>query len=273
MLHRSLGVFATIFAAFSMLASAAVISPCFAVKPYPRPFEQIIAELAPPPSDQALNRIPDLGRRLLALRAYLRTGSRLASRWSWTDDEIKAFQASAEQQALLAEIAAISAHFAQANPGFEIYVNANVRSLDEQIRNWNNNESVGIAADEILSKWKGEFGPDAQSWDTLNPEKVSAWLSSFEGANRAAIAAPGLSFHGRAGAIDFQVKQNGTIIAGTSSKQVESAWRATKWDVKLKECILAAGPSFSGPLTSPDEPWHYEYHPGNRTAVKEAKGN
>ena len=273
MLHRSFGAFAIVFASVSMLASVAVISPCLAVKPYPHPFEQIMAELAPPPSDQALNRIPDWGRRLLALRVYLRTGSRLAPRWSWTDDEIKAFQASPEQQALLAEIAAISAHFAQANPGFEIYANTNVRSLDEQIRNWNSNESVGIAADEILSKWKDEFGPDAQSWDNLDPKKLRAWLASFEGANRAAIAAPGLSFHGRAGAIDFQVRQDGTIIAGTSSKQVESAWRAAKWDLKLKESILAAGPSFKGPLISPDEPWHYEYHPGNRTAVKEASGN
>ncbi|WP_162918470.1 hypothetical protein [Taklimakanibacter deserti] len=189
-------------------------------------------------------------------------------RWSWTDEQIKAFQASAEQKALLDEVAAVNAHFAQANPGFQLHVNTNVRSLGVQIRNWNNNESVGVAADEILSKWKEEFGSDAPSWVDLDPKKVRNWLNGFEGTNRAAIAAPGLSFHGQARALDFQVVQNGTMIAGTSSKDVERTWRVAKWDVKLKESILAAGPSFRGPLTSPDEPWHYEYDPANRTAVK-----
>jgi hypothetical protein len=273
MLHRSFDLFAIFFASILMLASIAVISPCLALRPYPHPLEQIMAELAPPPSDQALNQIPDLGRRLLALRVYLRTGSRLALRWSWTDEEIKAFQASAEQQALLDEVAAVSAHFAKANPGFEIYVNTNVRSLDVQIRNWNSNESVGIAADEILSKWQEEFGVDPQTWRYLAPKTVRNWLNDFEGSNRAAIAAPGLSFHGQARAVDFQVMQNGTIIAGTNSKQIEHDWRAAKWDLRLKESILAAGPSFRGPLTSPDEPWHYEYDPANRTAEKENSGN
>lgn len=272
MLHRSFGVLAMVLASLLTLTSAAVISPCLALMPYPRPLEQIISDLAPPPSDQALSQIPDLGRKLLALRIYLRTGSRLAGRWSWTDEEIKAFQASAEQKALLDEIAAVSAYFAQANPGFEIYANTNIRSLDIQIRNWNDNESVGIAADEILSKWKEKFGADAAAWDKLDAKTVRNWLNSFEGTSRAAIAAPGLSFHGQARAIDFQVKQNGTIVAGTNSKKIESDWRAAKWDIKLNESILAAGPSFKGPLASPDEPWHYEYHPGSQTVKKEKNG-
>jgi hypothetical protein len=191
----------------------------------------------------------------------------------WTDEEIKAFKASAEQQALVNEVAAVSAHFAQTNPGFQIYVNTNVRSLGDQIRSWNSNESVGIAAEEMLSKWNDQFGADAQNWNDLDPKKVRKWLYGFEGISRPAIAAPGLSFHGQARAIDFQVMQNGTIIASTNSKQIERDWRATKWDLKLKESILAAGPSFRGPLTSPDEPWHYEYDPGNRTAVKESSGD
>jgi hypothetical protein len=229
----------------------------------------ILEELAPAPADQALKQIPDLGRKLLALRIYLQTGSRLERRWSWTDEQIKAFQGSAEQQALLAEIAAVSAHFAQANPGFQIFVNTKIRSLDVQIRNWNSNESVGIAADEILSRWKDEFGSDMQAWAKLDSKKVRIWLKSVDGTNRATMAAPGLSFHGQARAIDFQVMQNGTVIASTNSKQIDRDWRATKWDIKLRESILAAGPSFRGPLTSPDEPWHYEYDPGNRSTVKE----
>ena len=38
-------------------------------------------------------------------------------------------------------------------------------------------------------------------------------------------------------------------------------WRAEGWDQKLKASMEAVGPSFSGPLTNPDEPWHYEYVP------------
>lgn len=51
----------------------------------------------------------------------------------------------------------------------------------------------------------------------------------------------------------------GHIYAGASSKQVESVWRAEGWDQKLKASIENAGPSFSGRLTNPDEPWHYDY--------------
>lgn len=51
------------------------------------------------------------------------------------------------------------------------------------------------------------------------------------------------------------------IYAGANSKQVECVWRAEGWDKKLKTSVEVAGPSFSGPLTNPDEPWHYDYAP------------
>ncbi|MCX7345169.1 MAG: hypothetical protein NTU78_05425, partial [Alphaproteobacteria bacterium] len=66
---------------------------------------------------------------------------------------------------------------------------------------------------------------------------------------------------GRASAIDFQVMKDGHIYAGANSKQVESIWRTEGWDQKLKASMEAAGPSFSGPMTNPDEPWHYDYAP------------
>lgn len=265
MLQRSFNAFATTVTLVFALAMAAMSSPCIALRPYPDPLTLTLEELAPPPASQALRQIPDFGRKLLALRIYLRTGSKLAQRWSWTDDEIKAFKASPEQKALLDEVAAVSVHFAQANPGFEIFVNTKVRSLDVQIRSWNSNESVGSAAEELLSKWNEQFGADAQSWNNLGPKEVRNWLYSLEGSHRPAIAAPGLSPHGQARAIDFLIEQNGTIVASADSKQIEQNWRVPKWDLKLKESIAAAGPSFRGPLTSPDEPWHYEYAPQNRT--------
>ena len=223
------------------------------------PMEALIEQLAPPPSDLALADIPDMGRKLLALRSYVRSARNIDKRWSWTESEIEAFQGSAEQNALLAEVAAVSAHFAAANPGYEIYANTRVRSLDVQIDHWNNNDSVGVAAAEILAAWEKDHGTTAE--ESIGPDQLRAWLSAFQGAKRSNLAAPGLSAHGRGHAIDFQVMKDGQIVAGADSRQIETVWRSDEWDVKLKESMDAAGPSFTGPLTSPNEPWHYNYDP------------
>jgi hypothetical protein len=225
------------------------------------PLSGLVAALAPPPANEALSAIEDPGRKLLALRSYVRAGSRLAERWSWTDAEIKAFEGSPQQKALLDAVAAVAAHFAEANPGYAIYANTKVRSLDVQIRNWNSNESVGIAGAEILEAWQQSFGTDASAYASVAPDKARAWLSGFTSSKRAGLAAPGLTEHGQALAIDFQVMKDGAIIAGADTKIIEAVWRAQGWDVKLKESMTAAGPAFSGPLVSPDEPWHYRYDP------------
>lgn len=234
-------------------AAAAVASPSWADEEAPG--EALLA-LAPPPSGEALAKIADPGRKLLALRSYLRAGPALAERWSWSDAEIKAFEGSPQQKALLAEIDAVKAHFRTANPGFEIYVHGTIRSLDEQIAKWNGNESVGVAAAEILSAFSAAF-PEGKG----DAKKQSLWLRGFQSSKRANLAAPGLTLHGRASAIDFQVMKDGKIHAGANGKEVESVWRAEGWDVKLKASMDAAGPSFKGPLTNPDEPWHYDYAP------------
>lgn len=222
----------------------------------PKSLEAIFENLAESPAKDALSQIPDPGRRLLALRSYARFRAPLVTRWSWTAEEIKAYQGSAEQTALLKEVGEISAHFAEANPGYELYMNTKVRSLDEQIRKWNKNKSVGVAAEEILKTWMEEFSAGDRT-----SKQFWAWLRRFKPTKRPFLAAPGLSRHGRARAIDFQIKKDGKIIAGTSAGDIEASWRADGWDEKLKASIAAAGPSFRGPLTSPDEPWHYDYEP------------
>ncbi len=218
--------------------------------------EAIFQSLSESPAKDALLQIPDPGRRLLALRSYARFRSPLVKRWSWTEEEIKAYQGSAEQEALLKEVGEIAAHFTEVNPGYELHMNTKVRSLDEQIRKWNKNKSVGVAAEEIFKAWAEKFasaeGTSKAFW---------AWLRRFKPIRRPLLAAPGLSRHGRARAIDFQIKKDGRIIAGTSAGDIEKSWREEGWGEKLKASIAAAGPSFRGPLTSPDEPWHYDYEP------------
>src|ERR1700752_1667603 len=100
MLYRSSEPFVITLASILMLVFVAMSSPCVAVRPYPDPFTLTLEELAPAPSNQALRAIPDLGRKLLARKIYLRTGSRLTQRWSWTDEEIEAFKVSPEYKAL-----------------------------------------------------------------------------------------------------------------------------------------------------------------------------
>jgi hypothetical protein len=229
--------------------------------------QPLMSAIAPPPSQEALDRISDTGRKLLALRSYLRSGPTLGTRWSWTDAEIRQFEGSPEQQALVAEIAAVKAHFKAANPGYEIYVHGTVRSLDEQIAKWNANDSVGKAAGDILAACGVKFGNGTPAAEELGAERLASWLRTYQPAQRASLAAPGLTLHGRASAIDFQIMKDGTIHAGADMKLVESVWRAEGWDTRLKASVDAAGKSFSGPLTNPDEPWHYDFSFGPDTAA------
>lgn len=245
----------------ALALAAVVMAPPAARADQPDSLDAVLTKLAPPPSGEALAQIPDLGRKLLALRSYVRYGAKITERWSWTDAQIAAFKGSPEQKALQAEIEAVNEHFKTQNPGFEIYVHSTVRSLDEQISKWNGNDSVGQAADELLAAWREKFGTGDEGAKVAEPKAVRTWLSGYRPSKRANLAAPGLTLHGRAHAIDFQVMKDGRIHAGANSREIESVWRAEGWDEKLKTSIAAAGPSFSGPLTNPDEPWHYSYTP------------
>ena len=224
--------------------------------------ESFFAQLPESPAKDALYQIPDMGRKLLALRSYSRAGKSIRKRWSWTDEQIKAYEGTEEQEALLAEVGEISAHFAEANPGYELYVRTKVRSLDRQIKNWNKSKSVLIPAIEILASWKETFGEDSGAQGTFTEKAFWRWLNTYRRKHRPGLAAPGMSRHGQARAIDFQIMQDGKIIAGTNFGKIKSVWQAEGWAEKLKASIDTAGPSFKGPLQLPYEPWHYDYNPG-----------
>lgn len=247
----SLGIALSLFLAGSASANA------------PTWLGELIEEAAPARSSEAINQIDGVDRKLLALRSYLRAGPSLDERWSWTKAEIDAFQGSPEQAALLAEVAAISEHFAARNPGYELYANTKVRSLDVQIARWNENVSVGSAALELFTSLSDQF-PGIGSNGTINRAKLERWLRSYSSEQRASLAAPGLTRHGQGHAIDFQIMKNGTFVAPADTSLVATVWAANGWADKLAESIAAAGPSFDGPLASPNEPWHYDYRPENK---------
>jgi hypothetical protein len=214
----------------------------------------------PAPAKDTLRRIDGKPRQLLAVRGYLRAGPQLQSRWSWSADEIRAYQASQEYAELLAEIALVRARFEAANPGYSLYANPTARSLDLQVQRWNSNKSVGVIAKQLQQAAEREL---ARSTYPANPDARATllfadFLRAWRPAPAAApLAAPGLSLHGRSRAIDFQVTRNGRIIAPTDVSKARSVWETQGWARRL--AAVMHDTRFVGPLQSPNEPWHYEY--------------
>ena len=221
-----------------------------------------VAHDLPPAASETLQRVDGAPRQLLAVRAYLRAGPHLSSRWSWSADEIRAYEAGPEYRDLLAEIAAVRARFEAQNPGYSLYANTTARSLDLQLRRWNTNASVGVVAQRLQEAVERELA--ARAYPTHPDAKATLRFAEFLRGWRptpsaAPLAAPGLSLHGRSRAIDFQITQNGQIIAPTEVAKVRSVWERQGWAGKLaaamRETLLV------GTLQSPNEPWHYEYAP------------
>lgn len=207
-----------------------------------------------------LPRIEGVGPRLLALRSYLRSGDRLAERWSWSQEQITAYAGSPEQQELDAEVEQVRQKFEQANPGYTLFVNPQVRSLDIQLANWGQNESVAAAAARLLLDAIEHF-PDRPTDGAVAAAALTAFLRGYVPEPTPTVAAPGLSPHGQMRAIDFQVHRGDEIVAGPDTRTVDTVWLQEGWGGRLDAAILAASRQFIGPLASPREPWHYTYTP------------
>jgi hypothetical protein len=211
---------------------------------------------------EVLPRIDGLGGKLLALRSYLRSGERLTERWSWSQEQIAAYEGSPEQRELQAEIERVREAFALTSPGFELFVNPQVRSLDVQLANWNRNESVAAAAARLLVDAQAHFARAGQGKAVQEgAQALVAFLKSYAPEPVPTVAAPGLSPHGQMRAIDFQVHQDGQIIAGPDSRTIDATWEQGGWAQKLDVAVRQASSKFVGPLVSPREPWHYTYTP------------
>lgn len=199
----------------------------------------------------ALGAMDGTPRQALALRSYLRAGN-LDARWSWTDAEIEAYQDSPAHERAMAALARVQARFAETHPGYTLYVNTRVRSLDTQLQRWNTNASVGQAALQLEAPATRACGDD--------PDGFAAWLRAWRPEPAPNLAAPGLSAHGQARAFDFQVMQGDVLVAGTDSRRIDTDWVDAGWAARLAE-LMAMDPAFEGPLAQPTEPWHYAYRP------------
>jgi hypothetical protein len=221
----------------------------------------VIAERLDPCAEDALNHIEGTGRRLLAARAYLTNADTLAVDWSWTQQQIDAYEGSPAQQQLNAEIDRVRREFESRNPGFTLFVNPEVRSLDVQIEHWNTNTSVATAADELViaaAKFLASDAVPAANTDA-GRDSFAQFLLAYEQVSVPRIAAPGLSLHGQMRAVDFQVESGGNTIASPDMSSVQGIWLMGGWRDKLAAAVIASGARFAGPLEQPDEPWHYTY--------------
>ncbi len=248
--------------AASALIVLASIAPGHATDGVAPQIAAVAAQLDPRVAP-TLAQLDGTGRQLLALRSYVRSASGLAQRWSWTEQQIVAFDGSPEQIDLQQQIARVRDVFTRDNPGFELYVNPVVRSLDTQIEHWNSNASVTAAAAEMLAAAQALIASPEYPVD--RPERArevfKAFLSAHAPIPVPTIAAPGLSLHGQMRAIDLQVHQRGRVIAGPSTSTIAADWESAGWAAKLAAAVRVASHRFVGPATSPPAPWHYTYVP------------
>ena len=253
-----------------MLLIAGVSSPAGAVDEARLRADAVtVAARLDPRVAGTLARIPDLGARLLALRSYLRAGSTLPQRWSWTEQEIRDFEQSQEYCDAHVELDRVVAAFASAHPGYTLYVNRQVRSLDLQIERWNDNASVDAASEALLNELKQARAPRRR---TESPDWLQRTLAGWTLAVPVTLAAPGLSAHGQARAFDFQIERDGVLVAGTETARAAEEWDTPGWTERLQDVVRTVSSRLHGPLEAPHEPWHYVYVPDSRPPAQPPPG-
>jgi hypothetical protein len=251
-----------------ILLAFAALPACGAARPSDALLNAYIAAVArdlDPRVGATLERIDGSGRRLLALRSYLRAGAELPTRWSWTAAEIRAYQGSAEERALNGAIARVRESFQKKHPGYTLFVQSAVRSLDVQIERWNTNASVAHVAASFRRAVAEQVQRQALS-QRVTAESAARFAALVRGQvpdSAPTLAAPGLSRHGQLRAVDFIVRSGDGIVAGADSATLAERWERGGWSERLHAAVVASGAPFDGPLQQPPEPWHYEYRPGN----------
>jgi len=208
----------------------------------------------------ALARIPDLERRRLAVAHYLRRLDQVDSLWSWSPEEARARQKSADYRRAMRELRRVRQTFARQNPGYVLVTDTNPRPLLTQLRYWNHEPSVFAVARELSDSAASWLAPElfpAQP-DSSGVARFVHRLETFMPHRIPTVAVPGLSLHGRGRAFDFAILRRGMVVAGTSSSTIDSTWKAAGWGARLRHAVIEAGETFVGPLATPPEPWHYE---------------
>src|SRR4051812_2602873 len=105
----------------------------------------------------ALNGMPLMDRRVLAIRGYLRFPSMgrgtVESNWAWTNDDMEEFKKTTEFTKMKEAVSEVKATFSAANSGYTLGVDPDkVRSLETQVSLWNQNPTVQRLGQELKTK-------------------------------------------------------------------------------------------------------------------------
>lgn len=228
---------------------------------------------------EVLDQIPELHRRLFCLHRYVRildkhSGNWVDDNWAFTKDEYKEWKKTDDFKLRKREIQAIQNRFKASNPGFQLIAGSKHRPLGDQIDNWKKNKSVRLNAETYIAQAKTEVRkPVYIALDTFldartpqcREDEVASIRAFYDFLNqkyfpspKLMVATPGFSNHGTGLAIDFVVKKaDGTVVVSATNAD---KWTNTGWGGKLATAMRGAA-HFSGPLKSPNEPWHWTFDP------------
>lgn len=139
----------------------------------------------PPFLRDALGKLPDLQRRTLALHRYLRKIDRtsvaaLRKQWAWTEQQFDDFQGTDDDKLLTRELAAVRKKFNDANSGYKLRTGPKFRNLQQQIKNWNGNGSIGTNAKKYFPKVRKEIQRTGPDGEPLYPD-LGGYLSRESG--------------------------------------------------------------------------------------------
>ena len=172
------------------------------------------------PQRAALAKIEDDDKRDLAMTYYLRAGVNISSRWSWTAAQIENYQKSAAHAAALGELERIRSAFAENHPGYQLYANTQIRSLEEQLQRWQEVRSIAAPATQLRNDALAHLAEHSYVLvpDAVSRKRFIGYLITWRASAAPSLAAPGLSLHGRGRAYDFQVRDlKGRTVAGTDT--------------------------------------------------------
>ena len=155
----------------------------------------------PPFLRDTLGKLPDLERRTLALHRYLLKISKssvaaLRKQWAWSEQEFDDFKGSDEDKLLTKELASVRKAFNAANSGHKLRTGPKFRNLQQQIKNWNKNGSIGTNAKKYFPKVRKEIQRNGPDGSPLYPDlsatmgQASKIASMLPSAPLPAIALP-----------------------------------------------------------------------------------
>lgn len=228
---------------------------------------------------EVLDQIPDLNRRLFCLHRYIRildkrSGKWVDENWAFTKDEYKEWKKTDDFKMRKRELNAVQSRFSSSNKGYKLIAGSKFRPLGKQIENWNKNKSVRLNSETYYDMALVELKkPVYISLDTFldaqfpkcTETEVASIQSFYNFLNTKhrpkpslMVATPGFSNHGTGLAIDFVVKKDdGTVVVSATDA---AKWSSTGWGAKLATAMRGAA-HFSGPLKTPNEPWHWTFDP------------